>query len=102
MTQPIVVSIPHKLGRDEAVRRLKRGLATASDSLHVLSIDEEIWSGESMTFRVRALGQAASGKVDVSDDAVRLEVVLPYVLQKFAEMAQKVLRTRGQLLLEKK
>ncbi|MFA5951284.1 MAG: polyhydroxyalkanoic acid system family protein [Hyphomicrobium sp.] len=102
MTRPIVVSIPHKLGRDEAARRLKRGLATASDSLHVLTIDEELWSGDSMTFRVRALGQAASGKVDVGDDVVRLEVVLPYVLQKFAEMAQKVLRTRGQLLLEKK
>ena len=28
MSQPLVVSIPHRLGREEAVRRLKSGLGT--------------------------------------------------------------------------
>ena len=49
-----------------------------------------------MIFRVRALGQAASGHIDVADDHVRLEVTLPWLLQRFAEVAQVAIRNRGQ------
>jgi hypothetical protein len=55
-----------------------------------------------MIFRVRALGQAASGNVDVAEDHVRVEVTLPFLLQRFAEMAQAVIRERGKLLLTKR
>jgi len=51
---------------------------------------------------VRAIGQAASGQIDVAEDHVRLEVVLPWLLQRFAEKAQTLIRERGQLLLTKK
>ncbi len=102
MSQPIVVSIPHSLGKEEALRRLKPGLTGAAKSFPVLKVDEEIWSGDRLTFRVRALGQGAAGTVDVADDHVRLEVTLPWLLQKFAEAAQAVIRKRGNLLLEKK
>lgn len=102
MSQPIVVSIPHRLGKDEALRRLKPGLSGAAQAFPVLKVDEEIWSGDRLTFRVRALGQSASGNVDVAEDHVRLEVTLPWLLQKFAEVAQATIRSRGKLLLEKK
>ena len=102
MSAPLVVSIPHRLGRDEAVRRLKGGLARAAASVPVLSVDEERWEGDRMFFRVRAIGQAASGQVDVADDHVRLEVTLPWLLQRFAEKAQTLIRERGNLLLTKK
>jgi len=55
-----------------------------------------------MVFRIRALGQAASGHLDVADDHVRLEVTLPWLLQRFAEAAQVAIRNRGNLLLSKK
>jgi hypothetical protein len=55
-----------------------------------------------MVFRVRALGQAASGNIDVADDHVRVEVVLPWLLQRFAQAAQTAIRDRGTLLLTKK
>lgn len=102
MPQPLVVSIPHRLGQAEALRRLQGGLSRAATSFPVLQVDEERWSGEHMTFRVRALGQAASGVIDVAEDHVRLEVNVPWLLQKFATVAQAVIRTRGNLLLEKK
>jgi hypothetical protein len=102
MSAPLVVSIPHRLGREEASRRLKGGLARAATSVPVLSVDEERWEGDRMFFRVRAIGQAASGQIDVADDHVRLEVVLPWLLQRFAQMAQAAIRQRGQLLLTKK
>ena len=68
----------------------------------VLKVDEERWEDNRMIFRVRALGQAASGNVDVAEDHVRVEVTLPFLLQRFAEMAQAVIRERGKLLLTKR
>lgn len=102
MSEPLVVSIPHKLGREEAMRRLKGGLARAAASVPVLQVDEERWEDNRMFFRVRAIGQAASGQIDVGDDRVRLEVMLPWLLQRFALAAQQAIRSRGQLLLTKK
>lgn len=101
MSAPLVVSIPHRLGREEAVRRLKTGLGRAAASIPVMQVEEERWSGDSMNFRIRALGQIASGQVDVADDHVKVQVVLPWPLQRFAEMAQATIRKRGQLLLGK-
>ena len=102
MSAPLVVSIPHRLGREEATRRLKAGLARAASSVPVLKVDEERWEQDRMIFRIRALGQAASGHLDVADDHVRLEVTLPWLLQRFAEVAQIAIRKRGDLLLTKK
>ncbi len=101
MSAPLVVSIPHRLGREEAVRRLKSGLGRAAASIPVMQVEEERWSGDTLAFRIRALGQIATGQVDVADDHVKVEVVLPWLLQRFAEMAQATIRKRGQLLLTK-
>jgi hypothetical protein len=102
MSAPLVVSIPHRLGREEATRRLKTGLTRAASSVPMLSVDEERWEDNRMIFRVRALGQAAAGHVDVADDHVRVEVVLPWLLQRFAEVAQAAIKNRGNLLLTKR
>jgi hypothetical protein len=102
MAEPLVISIPHKLGKEEALRRVKPALSKASESFPVLKVEEEVWSGERMNFRVRALAQVASGNVQVADDSVRLEVTLPWLLHKFGEAVQKTIRGRGQILLEKK
>jgi len=102
MSAPLVVSIPHRLGREEARRRLQTGLTRAAASVPVLKVDEERWHGDRMMFRVRALGQAAAGHVDVEDDHVRVEVTLPWLLQRFAEVAQAAIKKRGNLLLTKR
>jgi hypothetical protein len=102
MSAPLVVSLPHRLGREEATRRLKEGLTRAAASVPVLKVDEERWEDNRMIFRVRALGQAASGHLDVEDDHVRLEVTLPWLLQRFAQVAQVAIRNRGNLLLTKR
>src|SRR3954462_1509520 len=102
MSAPLVVSIPHSLGREEATRRLKTGLTRAETNVPTLKVDEERWDGDRMIFRVRAMGQAASGHVDVAEDHVKVEVVLPWLLQRFAEVAQAAIKSRGSLLLTKK
>jgi Putative polyhydroxyalkanoic acid system protein (PHA_gran_rgn) len=101
MSSPLIVSIPHSLGREEATRRLKQGLTRALTSVPVLTVDEGRWEDSRMIFRVRALGQTASGHLDVADDHVRVEVTLPWLLQGFAEVAQAAIKKRGNLLLTK-
>jgi hypothetical protein len=102
MSAPLIVSIPHQLGREEAIRRLRGGLTRAASSFPILKVDEERWDNDRMIFRVRAMGQAASGHIDVEDDHVRLEVTLPWLLQRFAEAAKTVISQRGNLLLTKR
>ncbi len=99
MSAPLIVSIPHSLGREEAARRLKAGLTRATASVPMLQVDEERWEGDRLIFRVRALGQVASGHLDVAEDHARLEVTLPWLLQRFAKAAQVAIRNRGNLLL---
>jgi hypothetical protein len=103
MSKPLVVSIPHRLGKAEAVRRLKSGLGSARSNFgHLFTVQEEIWTDDRLQFRVSALGQAASGTIDVADDHVNLEVVLPWLLAKVAETIQPFIRREGTLMLEKK
>jgi hypothetical protein len=103
MPKPLIVSIPHRLGKDEAVRRLKSGLASAQAGYsHLFTVQEEIWTGDHLQFRVSALGQAASGTIDVLEDQVNLAVYLPWLLAKVAAAVQPLVRKEGTLLLEKK
>ena len=103
VTAPLVVSIPHRLGKDEAVRRLKNGLGQARTNFsHLMTVEEEVWAGDTLQFRLRALGQGASGTIGVFDDHLRLEVTLPWLLAKLTERFVPALRKEGTLLLEKK
>ena len=102
MTEPLVVTIPHKLGKEEALRRVKPALGKASESFPVLQVEQEVWTGERMDFRVRAIGQIAAGNIQVGDSSVRLEVTLPWLLGKIAERLVPTIRHEGQLLLDKK
>jgi hypothetical protein len=103
MAAPLVISIPHRLGKQEALRRLQDGLGNAGASFsHLFSIQEQTWTGDHLQFRVNALGQSASGSIDVADDYVKVEVFLPWLLAKLAETLQPLIRKEGALLLEKK
>ena len=103
MSEPLIVVIPHRLGKDEALRRIKDGLGRAkSEFAWLLSVEEEVWTGDRLSFRVSALGQRASGYIDVYEANVRLEVILPWLFARFAQAAQRVIGQKGQLMLEKK
>ena len=103
MSEPLIVVIPHRLGKDEALRRIKDGLGRAkTEFAWLLSLEEAVWTGDRLTFRVAALGQRASGIIDIYEAGVRLEVTLPWLLARFAHAARRVIGQEGQLMLEKK
>ena len=103
MSQPITVDLPHRLGKDEALARIKGGLARArTEFASLLTLEDERWDGDTLSFAVRSLGQHASGTITVFESHVRLVVTLPWLLAKFASAVQRTVGQRGQLLLEKK
>ena len=56
MPDPLVIVIPHTLGKAEALRRLQLGLTALAGNAPMFTVEQETWNGEELTFRVRALG----------------------------------------------
>ncbi|GJE50053.1 hypothetical protein GOFOIKOB_3095 [Methylobacterium tardum] len=104
MPKPLIVDIPHDLGRDEAKRRLEQGTEQARAFLAKsgIAVDQLAWTGDRLDFGVSALAQNVAGTIDVGAESVRLEVKLPFLLALFAEKIQKVASKEGNLLLTKK
>ena len=101
MSQPIVVTLPHQLGKAEARRRVQTGFSDAQSSGGSLLVFKNQWSGDHLDFRASLLGQNATGTVDVAEDHVRLEVQLPWLLSMLVNKAKALVEKQGKLMLEK-
>jgi putative polyhydroxyalkanoate system protein len=106
MGKPVVVNIPHALGKDEARRRIESGFGNLRQQMAgsvggMLSLQER-WEGDRLNFEGEALGQKMSGRIDVLADAVRIELDLPTMLAMIAERVAGTLKKEGAKLLEKK
>jgi hypothetical protein len=97
---PIIVTIPHQLGRAEARRRIQTGFVKI---VHALpggaGIASERWDGDQLVFEVAAMGQTIAGVIDVLDTAVTMQIELPGVLGMIAGGLRDRLQKVGQLLL---
>ncbi len=100
MSKPLVVTIPHELGRAEARRRLDEGIGGLVAQLGAVGQADHAWDGDVLRFSVRAMGQVISGLIDVADREVRLEVVLPAFLAMIANKVRGKIQKQGQILLE--
>ena len=94
MPEPIIVTISHSLGRDEARRRLDQNLGYVRAQLpaFVSSIDYD-WTGR-LDFRLAAMGQSIKGLTEVKDRLVRIELGLPPLLRILSKLI--IARIRGE------
>ena len=61
MSDTVTAIIGHRLGKVEAVRRLKEGFARTNGHLGpMIAMEQETWEGDTLRFRMRALGQTAA------------------------------------------
>ena len=103
MSETVTVVVQHNLGKAEATRRLKEGLARTPGHLgSMIAVEDEGWQGDTLRFRLRALGQTAAATIEVLEEALRIEVSLPWLLAKAAKRLLPVLQKEATLLLEKK
>jgi len=102
MSQPVVVTIPHRLGKQEAIRRLQTGFKNVRSNLgEKFVVLKDDWAGDHLDFRASLLGQSTTGTIDVAEDHVRLEVELPWMLSLLANKAKELVKRQGQLMLDK-
>jgi Putative polyhydroxyalkanoic acid system protein (PHA_gran_rgn) len=102
MSQPLIVSIPHQLGRQEAKRRLDSGVGRIGPELRgLVSTLNHSWESDTLNFRAVAMWQTISGRIEVLDDAVRIEIDLPWMMRLLGDTIMKQVRGRGVAMLEK-
>ena len=100
MSKPLVVSIPHQLGRAEARRRIDNGMDQLVGQLGAIGELKQTWTDDVLRFSLVAVGQTVTGQVAVEEHEVRLEIVLPGVFGLIANRIQGRLRREGQILLD--
>jgi hypothetical protein len=102
MSQPLIVSIPHRLGRHEARRRLDSGISHIRPELAgLVSTFDYSWDGDTLNFTAVAMWQTIIGRLAVLDDAVRIEIDLPWLMRMLGDTIAKQVRGRGIAMLEK-
>jgi hypothetical protein len=100
----IKIAIPHRLSRQEATRRLQSGFADFRKQYDASNLAqmEDRWTGDHMDFKATAFGQLITGRIDVRDSSVDVEVDLPWLFAVLAEKVKGQLQQAGHKLLEKK
>lgn len=106
MSRPVTVTIPHQLGRAEARRRIEEGFGRLRGQMTggiggMLACTER-WEGDRLHFEAGMLAQKMTGRLDVADESVRIEVDLPEILAALAERIAGKLKDEGRKLLEKR
>jgi putative polyhydroxyalkanoate system protein len=98
--QNLTVTIPHRLGKAEARRRIEGGVREVRQQYGViLSRLEEHWDGDTLSFSAAAMGQTVWGQIVVEESQVRVEVALPWMLALLGGVVRQHLEQRGHRLL---
>lgn len=100
MSQPIDVDLPHKLGKEEARRRIANNIHKLKEHIPGGAEVESGWSGDQLGLTVGALGQSVQATIDVHETKVHVRVMLPGMLAMFAAPIQAMLQKKGDVLLE--
>lgn len=104
MSNPLVVDIPHKLGRAEARRRMSAKVGDLPKHIPggMAQVRSSWPSDDRMNVVVTAMGQEVVCDLDVRDDLVRVSLVLPPMLGMMSGMIEGIVRERGASALEDK
>ncbi len=96
----LTVTIPHKLTRGEAKRRIQEQIAGLRRQHGSMFSDiKETWQDDRLDFSLTAMSQTVSGHLTIDDTAVHLEVVLPWLLNMLAGKVKSSIEQQGRLLL---
>ncbi len=100
MNQPVQVDLPHKLGREEAKRRIGGNIHKLQEQIPGGAQVQSGWTGDQLNLDIAAMGQSVAATIDVMDTKVHLKVLLPGMLGMFSGMIAGALQKKGGVLLE--
>ncbi|HYI41733.1 MAG TPA: polyhydroxyalkanoic acid system family protein [Allosphingosinicella sp.] len=102
MSTPLTVDLPHKLGAQEARRRIERNVGKLTDHIPGGAQVSSRWTGDRLDLDVGAMGQQVATQIEIQETLVRLTVNLPPSLAFFRGMIEPLIRSQGAVLLEDK
>ena len=87
------VDMPHALGQEEALRRLKIKLdeTIATKGSHVSKLQHQ-WIDHSLAYSFHIMGMGVSGTVKIEDALVRIHADIPFAAMLMKGMIEKELR----------
>ncbi len=100
MATPFHVDLPHRLGREEARRRIAGGVGRLQGFLPGGADVRHEWTDDRLDLQVAVLGQAIDARVSVEEQVVRVELVLPPALGFFTRAIEAAVKKGGAELLE--
>jgi hypothetical protein len=96
----IKISVPHRLGADEAKMRIIRLIAETKIKIgDKVSDVEEIWTESQGKFRFKAMGFSVSGALHVQPGMAHVEILLPFAALPFKSKIENDLAIRAKELL---
>ena len=96
----IKLSVPHKLGVDEAKKRIQQLISETQKQFgHTVSDVKESWTDHRGDFSFRAMGFSVSGVLKVEPTTADLEINLPFAALPFKGRVEKEISARAQELL---
>ncbi|MCW3838390.1 polyhydroxyalkanoic acid system family protein [Sphingomonas canadensis] len=96
---PLIVEIPHGLGRDGARARIAAGAERLADMVPGGTMSDAHWEGDTYHFRVATMGVAVPCRLYADDGHVRAELELPGYAAMFAGKIRDKLIEKGAALL---
>lgn len=103
MSRPVSINIPHELGVAEAHRRIEEGFGRIEQQFGGgMAQVQKSWDGDRMSFAAKVMGQSITGRLEVREKVVAMEIDLPTFLALMADKITGRVQKEGQLLLEKK
>jgi hypothetical protein len=100
MSAPISVDLPHRLGAEEAKRRIASNISGLTSHLPTGAQVHSQWEGDRLKIGVGVMGQELDASIDVRESLVRVTVLLPPALAFFGKAIEAGLRRTGPELLE--
>lgn len=93
------VSVPHRLGKEEARRRIASGIGRISAGSLPMTVSEK-WQGDRLDFTVNVMGQSVNGWATVAEDRADFHVKLPWLLAKLASKLRPQLEQKARDVLK--
>lgn len=101
MPKRLTLTVPHQLGAAEVRRRLDRHTDWALQRLakEKIVIEADDWFGNRRSFTASGYGQTGSATIQVGDDSLQIEALVPWTIGVFAPAIEAVGRHYADRLL---
>jgi hypothetical protein len=100
MSSPMQFDIPHRLGRDEARRRIQAGIPKLERHIPGGGQVESRWlDADQLEMTIAAMGQTITVELAVEDAMVRASVAVPFMLSMMSGAISGFVKTSAEKML---